>query len=40
MRDILRSAGTTFIMVTHDAAEGELVDDRVVLMSDGRLIDA
>ncbi|NYI42464.1 ATP-binding cassette domain-containing protein [Demequina lutea] len=40
VRDILRSAGTTFIMVTHDAAEGELVDDRVVLMSDGRLIDA
>jgi thiamine transport system ATP-binding protein len=40
VRDILRSAGTTSIMVTHDAAEAELVADRVVLMSEGRLINA
>ena len=38
VRDILRRAGTTSIMVTHDAAEAELVADRVVLMSEGRLI--
>lgn len=40
VREILRSAGTTSIMVTHDAAEAELVADRVVLMSGGRLINA
>jgi thiamine transport system ATP-binding protein len=40
VRDILRAAGTTSIMVTHDAAEAELVADRVVLMSEGRLINA
>lgn len=38
LRDILHAAGTTAIMVTHDASEADLVADRVLRMSEGRLV--
>lgn len=38
LRDTLHAAGTTAIMVTHEASEADLVADRVVRMSEGRLV--
>ena len=37
VREVLKSLGTTAIMVTHDHSEAEVVADRVVRMNEGRL---
>jgi iron(III) transport system ATP-binding protein len=38
--DILRRAGTTAVVVTHDQEEAFSVADRIVLMRDGRVVQA
>ncbi len=38
LRDILRAAGTTAILVTHDHDEAFAVADRLAVMRDGRLV--
>ena len=39
VRDILRAAGTTAILVTHDHDEARVIADRVVRLDRGRLVD-
>jgi iron(III) transport system ATP-binding protein len=39
VRDILRSAGQTALMVTHDADEAEAMADWIGVMADGRLVE-
>ena len=39
VRDILRSAGQTALMVTHDAAEAEAMADWIGVMAGGRLVE-
>jgi thiamine transport system ATP-binding protein len=38
LRDILRAAGTTALMVTHDHEEAFAVADRLAVMRDGRVV--
>ncbi|SEJ12529.1 ABC transporter ATP-binding protein, partial [Demequina mangrovi] len=38
VRDILRSSGTTGLLVTHDPAEAEVMADRVLRMDEGLLV--
>ncbi|MBB3042720.1 ATP-binding cassette domain-containing protein [Nocardioides sp. LMS-CY] len=38
LRDILRAAGTTALMVTHDQDEAFTVADRLAVMRDGRIV--
>ncbi|MGY2700682.1 ABC transporter ATP-binding protein [Nocardioides sp. HB32] len=38
LRDILREAGTTALMVTHDQEEAFAVADRLAVMRDGRIV--
>jgi thiamine transport system ATP-binding protein len=38
LRDILREAGTTALMVTHDHEEAFTVADRLAVMRDGRVV--
>lgn len=38
LRDILREAGTTALMVTHDQEEAFTVADRLAVMRDGRIV--
>ncbi len=38
VRDLLRATGTTGLVVTHDAAEAEVMADRVLRMADGLLL--
>ena len=38
LRDILRAAGTTALLVTHDHEEAFAVADRMVVMRDGRVV--
>jgi thiamine transport system ATP-binding protein len=38
VRDILIAAGTTAIVVTHDAGEAEVMSTRIVRMRDGKLL--
>ncbi|WP_028638759.1 ABC transporter ATP-binding protein [Nocardioides sp. URHA0032] len=38
LRDILRQAGTTALMVTHDQEEAFAVADRLAVMRDGRIV--
>ena len=40
LREILRAAGTTALMVTHDHEEAFTVADRMAVMRDGRVVQA
>ncbi len=40
IRDVLRAAGTTAILVTHDRAEALSLGDQVAIMRDGKIIQA
>jgi thiamine transport system ATP-binding protein len=39
LRDILRAAGTTAILVTHDHDEARVIADRIGVLEHGRLVD-
>ncbi len=39
VRSILRAAGTTAVVVTHDVADAEAIGDRVVALRAGRLVE-
>ena len=40
VRQILRAAGTTALLVTHDGGEAQTIADRYVRMQDGRIVEA